>query len=233
MAFKMRSPLYARTEPLKQGYGKVVEETGATKQTLKPKHSPTTPKTLEAIGYEKVTGKQMPDGSPAPTPKQEGQKKKLPQEVYDQLKSFDIGGPPKKKMTPTSKTPTIDKFMQMNERPKVSEPSYLEKVSQKHKIVKDALGPVVSTLTGISNLDKVGGLISPMLSPKSGPKSIIEGPSKRDIQEQKRKEEKAAEGAEARYELPAPSNMSSPMYNLDLQSAFGSGEKDESDNERK
>lgn len=116
-----------------------------------------------------------------------------------------------------SKTPTIDKFMKMNERPKANELSYLDKVKHKHKIVKDALGPVVSTLTGISNLDKVGGIIAPMVSPKSGPKSIIEGPSKRDIQEQKRKQEKAAESAAARHELPAPSKMASPLNKLKIQ----------------
>lgn len=196
MAFKMRSPLHARTEPLKQGYGKVVEETGATKQTLKRKQSTPKKKSLEAIGYEKITGKPMP------------------------------GGPPRKKMTPTSKTPTIDKFMKMNERPSASsnEPSYLDKVKKKAGMVADVVGKA----TGISNIPKLaevaGSFVSPFTSPKSSPKSIIEGPSKRDTQEQKRKEEKAIESYGARFELPAPGNMSSPMY-LDPKS-YGVGSED-------
>jgi len=191
MAFKMRSPLHARTEPVKQGYGKVVEETGATKQTLKPKDF-STRKDIGAGGVRVL---------------------KARQKELEQSKA--------------SKTPTIDKFMKMNERPSASpsEPSYLDKVKKKAGMVADVVGKA----TGVSNIPKLaevaGSFVSPMFSPKSEPKSIIEGPSKRDEQEQKRKEEKAIESYGARYELPAPGSMSSPMY-LDAKS-YGVGTDDD------
>ena len=197
MAFKMRSPLH--NEPPKltpdgsvlKGYGRVVEETGATKSTLKPKES--------------------------------GPKKKLPQEVYDQLKSFDGIG----ESGPRSKTPTIDKFMKMNERPSASssEPSYLDKVKKKAGMVADVVGKA----TGVSNIPILAEGAKMLVSSKE-PKSIIEGPSKRDTQEQKRKQEKAAESADARYELPAPGSMSSPMY-LDPK-AYGVGNEDTKTSEK-
>ena len=175
MAFKMRSPLH--NEPLKQGYGKVVEKTGATKQTLKPKD-------------------------------------------FSASKDIGAGGVRVLKSSKQSKTPTIDKYMKMNERPSVSsnEPSYLDKVKRKAGMVGDLAIKAMDPF-GIGQ-KLAGSLVSPMLSPKSGPKSIIEGPSKRDTQEQKRRQEKADESAKARGELPAPGNMS-PLHNEPVGVKFG------------
>ena len=163
MAFKMRSPLH--NKPLTQGYGKVVEETGATK-------SPSTKQMKKSFQTGKTVG--------------------------------DAG--------PKSKTPTIDKFMQMHQRPSVSsnEPSYLDKVKTKAGMVGDlaikAMDPfgIGQKLAG----GFVGGLSSVINPSKSGPKSIITGPSKKDEQEQKRREEKKAESDAARKELPARQSFS-------------------------
>ena len=161
----MRSPLH--NEPLKQGYGKVVEETGAT--------------------------------TPPPTPKKSFQGQKT------------IG-----ESGPRSKTPTIDKFMQTNQRPSVSsnEPSYLDKVTEKAKMVQNFLGGAGSILTGIKNIQDIpANIISAGAKPPT-PKSMITGPSEKEMQEQKRREEKKAESDEARKELPARGSFSksvSPM----------------------